>query len=90
MTGLRNTLTSISVFLITAVVSVAAVELGVRLVLPQYSPAGRLAFVPGAAGRPDNLGEPNSSHHHVKWGGDFDVTVDFNRHGLRDAKDLAE
>ena len=64
-------------------------EYSVRLAQPEINPAYHLRFVKGGGDLPP-LGQRNSVHRQIKNTGDFDVTVRFNGHGLRDSKDLAE
>jgi hypothetical protein len=63
-------------------------EYSVRLAVPKYDPAGHIAFfvdpVTGVL-----LGKPNSRTRQIKNSGDYDVEVVFNRHGLRDKRDIA-
>jgi len=63
-------------------------EYSVRLAVPKYDPAGHIAFfVDPATGI--QLGKPNSKTRQIKNSGDYDVEVVFNRHGLRDSRDVA-
>lgn len=63
-------------------------EYSVRLAVPKYDPAGHIAFfVDPATGI--QLGKPNSKTRQIKNSGDYDVEVVFNRHGLRDRRDIA-
>lgn len=63
-------------------------EYSVRLAVPKYDPAGHIAFfVDPATGV--LLGKPNSKTRQIKNSGDYDVEVIFNRHGLRDKRDIA-
>ena len=63
-------------------------EYSVRLTIPKYDPAGHVAFYTdpslGVA-----LGKPNSTSRQIKNSGDYDVEVVFNRHGLRDRRDVS-
>ena len=63
-------------------------EYSVRLTLPKYDPAGHVSFytdsVTGVL-----LGRPNSRTRQIKNSGDYDVEIAFNRHGLRDRRDIA-
>lgn len=63
-------------------------EFSVRLAVPKYNPAGHITFfadpVTGVL-----LGKPNSKTRQIKNSGDYDVAVVFNRHGLRDRRDIA-
>ena len=64
-------------------------EFAVRLALPAFDPAGHLRFVRPTGDLPA-LGPPGEVHRLVKNSGDYDVAVRFNRHGLRDVKDIAD
>ena len=64
-------------------------EFAVRLALPAFDPAGHLRFVRSSGDLPA-LGPPGEVHRLVKNSGDYDVSVRFNRHGLRDVKDIAD
>ena len=78
-----------------AVVSVASAfalvvsEYSVRLAVPKYDPAGHIAFFTDPETRV-LLGKPNSRTRQIKNSGDYDVDVAFNRHGLRDRRDIAD
>ncbi|MCB2102947.1 MAG: hypothetical protein KDE22_18865 [Rhodobacterales bacterium] len=74
--------------LVSLLAGVAAQELAVRLALPDYDPNQHMRFVPATADRPV-LGPPNATRRLVKNSGDYNVLVRFNRHGLRDDKDIA-
>ena len=64
-------------------------EYAVRLALPAFDPAGHLRFAAPVGDLPA-LGPRNETHRLVKNSGDYDVTVQFNRHGLRDRRDIAQ
>ena len=64
-------------------------EFAVRLALPVFDPAGHLRFARSTGDLPA-LGPPGEVHRLVKNSGDDDVAVRFNRHGLRDVKDIAD
>ena len=63
-------------------------EYSVRWAIPKYDPAGHIAFfadpVTGIL-----RGKPNSKTRQIKNSGDYDVEIVFNRHGLRDRRDVA-
>lgn len=64
-------------------------EYSVRLALPKYDPTGHISFFAD----PETgilLGKPNSKTRQIKNSGDYDVEVEFNRHGLRDKHDIAD
>ncbi len=67
-------------------VAVFIQEFAVRLVLPAYDPSGHLRFETSGG---VTLGPRNTVQHLVKNSGDYDVTVRFNRYGLRDSPDLS-
>ena len=64
-------------------------EFAVRLAEPDLDPTRHLNFEKGEGERPI-LGPRNTEQRQFKNTGDFNVTVRFNRHGLRDSKDLAK
>lgn len=69
--------------------AVLLLEAAVRLVLPQFNPAVAPVFTTDpVSGVP--LGPPLTTTRLRKNSGDYDVEVRFNRHGLRDARDIAE
>lgn len=70
-------------------IAVLIQEFAVRLALPAYDPSGHLRFETSGDGGL-TLGPRNTVHRLVKNSGDYDVTVRFNRYGLRDSRDLAE
>ncbi|HJN22767.1 MAG TPA: hypothetical protein QF509_02460 [Rhodospirillales bacterium] len=75
----------VAFFLITGLFQ----EYAVRLAMPQFNPAHHITFVKGQDGLPV-LGPRNEVLRQIKNTGDFDVTVRFNRHGLRDSKDMSK
>ena len=79
---------TISLTLLAIVITMAGLEFGVRVLLPQFDPSGQVRFYADSAERPA-LGLPNTRLRQRKNTGDYDVAVEFNRFGLRDAKDLA-
>lgn len=64
-------------------------EFAVRLAEPELDPTRHLRFEK-PTGRLPVLGPRNTTQRQIKNTGDFDVTIRFNRYGLRDAKDLAQ
>ncbi len=64
-------------------------EFAVRFALPQFDPSQHLKFVLGNGNTPI-LGKPNSTQRLLKNSGDYDVSVTFNKHGLRDKDDISE
>ena len=79
---------TISLTLLAIVITVAGLEFGVRLVFPQFDPSGQVRLYADTAEQPP-LGPPSTRLAQRKNTGDYDVVVEFNRFGLRDAKDLA-
>lgn len=74
--------------MVFAVLSPILLEGSIRLALPDYDPTQHLAFSWHNEGL--TLGEPNTSQRQIKNTGDFNVDVNFNRHGLRDRDDIAD
>ncbi|MBX9944300.1 MAG: hypothetical protein K2Y40_09495 [Reyranella sp.] len=87
----RGVLHRAAVAALLVAVSVAAglavLEGLTRLLFPAFDPSGQIVF-DHAAG-PLMLARPGSAVRQAKNTGDFDVAVAINRHGLRDAKDIA-
>ena len=73
-------------FVFIAVLSAAALELAIRIFLPMYNPSGMLEFRRNTDGI--TLGIKNFSGHQWTNTGDYNVSVEINRCGFRDAKDL--
>ncbi len=73
---------------VAIVVSIAAAEYGTRLLYPALVPSGHLRFVQGKGSIPA-LGPKNTQLRQIKNTGDFDVSVNFNKYGFRDSKDLS-
>ena len=63
-------------------------EWGVRFVLPDFNPNNHVRFEPPTEILPP-LGPRNKHLRLVKNSGDYNVSVAFNRHGLRDSKDIS-
>ena len=74
---------------VTVAISVAAIEYGTRLLYPALVPSGHLRFVQGKGSTPV-LGPRNTQFRQIKNTGDFDVSVNFNKYGFRDSKDLSD
>ncbi|MDA1090648.1 MAG: hypothetical protein O3A85_10095 [Proteobacteria bacterium] len=87
------TLKSLTINVIMIAVSIAvsalAIEFGTRFLYPALAPSGQIRFVAGKGDMPD-LGPKNTTLRQIKNTGDFDVSVKFNKYGLRDSKDFAE
>jgi hypothetical protein len=73
---------------VSTALSFLAAEGVVRRFAPKYHPAGQLRFttLDGVTA----IGPPNTLWRQWKRTGDYDVSVSFNRYGLRDSKDLRE
>lgn len=74
--------------LVFFMVAVAGQEVALRLAMPSVNPANHIRFIRGAGDRPI-LGPVGRTFRQIKNTGDFDVTVNFNRYGLREKKDIA-
>ena len=73
----------------TAAACLIAQEYAVRFTLPDYDPGKQPRFTSGGLDRPP-LGIPNTTARLAKNSGDYNVTVRFNRRGLRDLKDVSD
>lgn len=78
-----------SIGLLALILFGAAQEFAIRLTLPAFNPSGNLRFVMDAESDL-LLGRPGSSQRQVINAGDYDVTVEFNRFGLRDPRDISQ
>jgi len=85
---LKSAIANSLILAIILVASVVAMEFTVRALFPVYDPSGQLEFRAGTNDVP-TLGIPNKQFRQRKNTGDYDVSVTFNRYGLRDDKDLA-
>lgn len=88
MTIIGGALRATAIVLLSAVFGLILIEGLTRLLLPQFDPSGRFAFDHESG--PFALATPGYEGRQVKNTGDFDVAVRINRHGLRDANDVAE
>jgi hypothetical protein len=70
------------------VASLFVAEWSVRLALPDYDPASQVTFVRDPASGL-TLSRPNTVSRQIKNSGDYNVEIRINRHGLRDARDVA-
>jgi hypothetical protein len=77
-----------AIVLLAAVLTLAIQEFALRFALPDFDPAGQLRFLAETDTAPP-LGPPNERFRLIKNSGDYNVEVTFNRHGLRDHKDIA-
>ena len=84
---MRSWLTGLTLLIASSVISLALLEGMIRVFFPAYDPSGQIKVIVGAAGIP--LGSPNQRARQSKNTGDYDVAVNFNAHGFRDAKDIA-
>ena len=75
------------VVVVALVVGFGLAEGLTRLFLPAFDPSGRFEFTYPVG--PLVLGLPGSEARQVKNTGDYDVSIRVNRHGLRDASDVA-
>ncbi len=85
----RRRIASILIVLLSAVLTLVFMEFAVRLALPDYDPSGRIRFIAETATRP-LMGPPNTTERQIKNTGDFNISVHFNKYGLRDDKDLKQ
>jgi hypothetical protein len=76
-------------FVVASVISITSLEYLIRRVLPQYDPSGSVAFFYEQESNVP-LGPRNQRLRQFKNTGDYDVPVDFNKHGLREKKDVAQ
>lgn len=88
MTNVGRALRAIPIVLLSIAVGLVLIEGLTRFLLPQFDPSGRFDF--GNEAGPFTLSAPGYEGRQVKNTGDFDVAVHINRHGLRDANDIAE
>jgi hypothetical protein len=70
-----------------AIGALALAEASIGVVAPSFDPRQQLRFVDVEGTVP--MAEPNKVMRQVKNTGDYDVLVHTNRHGFRDAKDIA-
>lgn len=76
------------IFVAIFLLAMVGQEWALRFALPDYNPAAHIRFIEGKNDRP-TLGEANSKNRQIKNTGDYNVGINFNRHGLRDVKDVA-
>lgn len=69
-------------------VTLLAMEHLVRWLIPEFDPSGHVDFIAGHGDRPI-LGPKNTSQLQIKNTSDFETTINFNKYGFRDSKDLA-
>ncbi|MBN1268530.1 MAG: hypothetical protein JXB04_03005 [Kiritimatiellae bacterium] len=86
---MKRWIARIALGLLSVGVALVLLEFAVRALFPAFDPTCRLRFSRGTPDRPP-LGPSNTTQRHVQKAGDFDMAVSFNRHGLRDRRDIAE
>jgi lysophospholipase L1-like esterase len=85
---LRRALFYVVLWGLMGVASILALEVGIRVWIPALNPSTQLVFYSDNAFQVP-LGRAGEVYRHRHNPGDFDVTVQFNRHGLRDTADVA-
>jgi len=85
---IKSLLLTTVLIVLSVSISVLIAEFGTRILFPALVPSSQISFVAGKGDDPA-LGPRSTSLRQVKNTGDFDVTINFNKYGLRDAKDLA-
>ncbi len=70
-------------------VAIAGQEAALRLAMPSVNPAHHIRFIREHGDLP-MLGPANRTYQQIKNTGDYDVTVHFNRYGLRESQDIAQ
>ena len=77
---------------LTALVCLLLLEWLVRLFLPAFHPARQVVFLRGIRRNAEGimLGTPSTQINQRTAKGEYNVTVRFNRHGFRDAKDFTQ
>ena len=83
----RRTIMATLMVLAATVVALAPLEGLTRLFFPAFDPSGRFEFRHRVGAL--RLGQPGALQRQIKNTGDYDVAISINRHGLRDAKDVA-
>ena len=83
------TLSRIAVLACASVLSLLIAEGSVRLAVPKYDPASHVSFVRNPVAGV-TLGKPDTTARQIKNSGDYDVRIAFNRHGLRDRRDISK
>ena len=78
----------VALLILSLAAAVFVAEWSIRLALPAYDPAGHVIWQhhPQAG---TVLGQPGAAARHIKNSGDYNVSVRFNRHGLRDIQDIS-
>ena len=78
----------VAALLVSTSVAVFVAECSIRLALPAYDPAGHVTWQhhPKAG---TVLGQPRTTARQIKNSGDYNVSVQFNRHGFRDQQDVS-
>ena len=78
----------VAIGFLSLIATFVAMEFSVRMAMPAHDPTRHLRFERANGDMPP-LGIRNSTHRLIKNSGDYDVSIRFNRHGLRDSHDLA-
>lgn len=77
---------NLSLFLISIACGLCILEIGIRIILPVFIPAGDVSYYYNSEGVP--LGKKKSFGRVYLSSGDFDVIVHFNQYGFRDHHDI--
>jgi hypothetical protein len=85
---IKSSILSIGLIALSTGLCLLAAEYGTRVIFPALTPSSQISFVAGNETEP-SLGPKNTQMRQVKNTGDFDVTINFNKYGLREAKDMA-
>ncbi len=76
-----------ALLIVVVTTGIFGLEFGSRVLFPSYDPSGQVTFIDGQGNRP-NLGAANTRLRQRNNSGDYDVFIEFNRHGLRDHQDI--
>lgn len=88
MQRIKTLLKKLLLLVLTGGICVFILEFGIRAFLPFYHPGTQIDFTLDANGMA--LGPANQTRRLRQPKGDYDLDVSFNRHGLRDTKDLKD
>ena len=83
---MKNILYNTPIFIISTIISISVLEIGIRVLMPEYNPHSNIKFTVTQSGIP--LAEPGINVRHTRKTGDFDVSVKTNMYGLRDRNNL--
>ena len=78
----------VAVLLVSTLVSIAILEVSIRVFFPHYDPKRQIRFFENSDGV--RIGPKEESVRQRTPKGDFDIIVSFNKYGLRDEKNLAQ